>query len=67
MSPETVAREGFTELTIMIDAKRWLQVGTELRRANGELIGAYYFRDIELDPSFPKETFLKDKDGLLRK
>ncbi len=65
MSPETVAREGFAELTIMIDAKRWLQVGTELRRANGELIGAYYFRDIELNPAFPGETFTKD--GLLKK
>jgi hypothetical protein len=65
MSLDTIAKEGFSELTIMIDAQRWLQVGTELRRANGDLIGAYYFRDIELNPPFPKETF--DKDGLLKK
>jgi hypothetical protein len=65
MSPEAIAQEGFSELTIMVDAKRWLQVGTEARRSNGELIGAYYFRDVELNPSFPKDTFLKD--GLLKK
>jgi hypothetical protein len=65
MSPKKVSQVGFTELTIMIDAKKWIQVGTELRRANGDLIGAYYFRDIELNPSFPTETFTKD--GLLKK
>jgi hypothetical protein len=65
MSPKKVAQVGFNELTIMIDTKLWLQVGTELRRANGDLIGAYYFRDIDLKPSFPAETF--NKDGLLKK
>lgn len=65
LRPESIAQEGFTEVTVMIDAKRWLQVGTELRRANGELVGAYYFRDIELDPSFATDTF--SKDGLLKK
>jgi hypothetical protein len=62
---EAIAQEGFAELTIMIDAERWLQVGTEARRANGELIGAYYFRGIELNPIFLPGTF--DKDGLLKK
>jgi outer membrane lipoprotein-sorting protein len=61
----TIAREGFNQVTVMVDAARWLQVGTELRRANGELIGAYYFREIELNPAFSKDTF--EKDGLLKK
>jgi hypothetical protein len=65
LNPELIANEGFNELTIMIDAKTWLQVGTELRRSNGDLIGAYYFRDIELKPTFSEETF--NKDGLLKK
>jgi hypothetical protein len=65
MSPESIAQAGFTEVTVMIDAQRWLQIGTELRRANGELIGAYYFKNVELNPSFSKDTFLKD--GLLKK
>jgi hypothetical protein len=65
ISLDKLGKEGFSEVTIMIDAKRWLQVGTELRRANGELIGAYYFRDVELNPKFSNDTFLKD--GLLKK
>jgi hypothetical protein len=65
LTPELIAQEGFDELTVMIDAKSWIQVGTELRRSNGDLIGAYYFREIELNPSFIVETF--NKDGLLKK
>jgi hypothetical protein len=65
LTPELLAQEGFSELTIMIDAKSWIQVGTELRRDNGDLIGAYYFRDIEVNPAFPTDTF--NKDGLLKK
>lgn len=60
MSPESIAREGFSELTVMIDAKRWLQVGTVARRANGDLIGSYYFKDVELNPEFASDTFTKD-------
>lgn len=64
-SSDTLEQEGFSEVTVFVDAKRWLQVGTELRRANGELIGAYYFKDVELNPTFSPETF--EKDGLLKK
>lgn len=53
--------EGFTEVTIYIDAERRLQVGTELVRteANGTrvLLGAYYFRDVQLNPTFAADTF----------
>jgi len=65
LSPEMLSSEGFNQVTVMIDAKSWLQVGTELHRANGELIGAYYFRDINSKPVFSAETF--NKDGLLKK
>lgn len=65
LSPKKIAQVGFTELTIMIDPNNWIQVGTELRKANGELVAAYYFRDIDLKPTFPEETF--QKDGLLKK
>ena len=57
LRPETVAKEGFSTVTVMIDAERWLQVGTELRAADGTLIGAYYFRDLDLNPTFPPDTF----------
>jgi hypothetical protein len=64
-SPDTMAKQGFTEVTVMIDVKNWLQVGTELRRSNGELIGAYYYRNVELNPEFAADIF--DKNGLLKK
>ncbi len=62
--PKVVAAEGFTEVTIFIDAERWLQVGTELYRTEPDgtrvLVGAYYFRDVQLNPSFPPDAFSPD-------
>jgi len=59
--PKAIANEGFTEVTIFVDAERWLQVGTELYRTepNGKrvLVGAYAFRDVQLNPDFGPETF----------
>ncbi len=59
--PNVVANEGFTEVTIFIDAEWWLQVGTELYRTEPDgtrvLVGAYYFRDVQLNPSIPPDTF----------
>lgn len=46
--PKVIERDGFTEVTLYIDAERRLQLGTVLRRADGELVGEYYFRDVEL-------------------
>ena len=63
--PDSIAKEGFATVTVMIDAERWLQVGTELRRANGELLASYYFRDVELNPTFPPDTFTQT--GLKKK
>jgi hypothetical protein len=56
--PRVIERDGFTQVTVMIDAERWLQVGTRLENANGDLIGEYYFRDVELvTEPFPAGTF----------
>lgn len=59
--PKVVAVQGHTEVTIFIDAERWLQVGSELYRTEPDgtrvLVGAYYFRDVELNPAFPPDTF----------
>lgn len=53
--------EGFTEVTTYIDAERRLQVGTELVRTEADgtrvLLGAYYFRDVQLNPPFAADTF----------
>ena len=52
--PEDV---GSVRVTLFIDVERWLQVGSELHRADGNLLGAYYFRDINLNPTFADDTF----------
>ncbi|MBM4070719.1 MAG: DUF1571 domain-containing protein [Planctomycetes bacterium] len=49
--------EGVNELTIYIDTETWLQVGSVLKDARGELIAEYYFRDIRLDPKFSQNQF----------
>jgi hypothetical protein len=53
--------EGFTEVTLYIDAERWLQLGSELYRTDPDgtrvLVGAYYFRDVQLNPTVPPDTF----------
>jgi hypothetical protein len=59
--PKVVAAEGFTEVTLFIDAERWLQLGSELYRTEPDgtrvLVGAYYFRDLEINPAVPADTF----------
>jgi hypothetical protein len=44
-------------VTIMIDAVTWLQVGSRITNPDGELVGEYYFRDVELDPEFTPDQF----------
>ena len=55
------ATEGFTEVTIYVDVERWIQIGSELYRTEPDgtrvLVGAYYFRDVQLNPGFPPDTF----------
>ena len=46
-------------VTLYFDAETWLQVGSELHRADGELAGSYFFRDVKLNPTFPAETFTR--------
>lgn len=52
--------DGMTEITIMLDEQTWLQVGSVLKAGN-ELIGYYYFRDINTKPNFPADRFLQLK------
>jgi hypothetical protein len=48
------------EITYFIDAQTWQQIGTLLKRADGQLVGSYFFRDVALNPSFPAGTFTSD-------
>jgi hypothetical protein len=49
-------RDGVTEQTAYIDKETWLQVGSVANGKDG-LIGAYFYRDIEKNPTFDPEQF----------
>jgi hypothetical protein len=52
--------DGVTGLTAYIDKENWLQVGTVTSGEGDQLIGAYYFRDIVLNPEFKPEQFKRE-------
>jgi hypothetical protein len=58
--PATDPAQAIHEVTLYIDVATWLQVGSVLKRADGELVGSYFFRDVELNPTFPPGTFTPD-------
>ena len=37
-----------------------MQVGSTLKGADGQLLGEYFFRDIELNPEFKPDTFTRE-------
>lgn len=51
--------DGVTELTTYFDAETWLQVGSTLKGAEGQVLGDYWFRDVKLNPDLPAETFTR--------
>ena len=55
--PSTRPADAVKTITLLIDAETGFQLGSELRRADGELAGAYYYRDIELNPTLGREQF----------
>jgi hypothetical protein len=50
---------GTTEVTIYLDTETWFQVGTLQRGRDGRLIGEYFYRDIQLNPTFPADQFTR--------
>jgi hypothetical protein len=52
--------DGVTELTVYYDKETWLQVGSVLKGEEGKVIGAYYFRDIHLNPDFKPDQFTRE-------
>ena len=51
--------DGITDAVMYYDVETWLQVGSTLKGAEGQLIGDYWFRDIKLNPDFPPDTFTR--------
>ena len=49
--------DAFATVTVMLDAATGAQLGSELRRADGELVGSYFFRDVTANPAFPADQF----------
>lgn len=58
---DPVEEEGLNELVLYIDHENWLQVGSILRDAQGEIIAEYYFRDLEINPTISEEIFAGKK------
>jgi hypothetical protein len=54
--------DGVAELTIYMDKETLLQVGSVLKGDNGQLIGEYFWRDIQLNPTFSPGQF--DRNAL---
>lgn len=62
--PKVVAAEGFTEVVLYIDRERWLQVGSEVYRTEGDTkvtVGTYFFRDVDLKSTFADDTFDRER------
>jgi hypothetical protein len=49
-------RDGVTEQILYIDKENWLQVGSVAKGERG-LIGAYYYRNIRINPEFDPDPF----------
>lgn len=52
--------DGVTEFTAYFDKDTWLQVGSVAKGEQGRIIGEYFFRDVKLNPDFPKDTFTRE-------
>lgn len=51
--------DGVSQYTTYIDKETWLQTGSILKRADGELVAEYFFTDIELNPAFKDGAFTR--------
>lgn len=50
-------RDSFRTVTVYFDCETQLQVGTEQHRHDGELTASYWFRNVNLKPTFDENTF----------
>ncbi len=56
-SPAERPADAVADVTIWIDVDTGVQFGTEVRRADGEMVGSYFFRDVECNPAFGPAEF----------
>jgi hypothetical protein len=55
--PSRRAADTSKTVTLYIDAQTWLQVGSRITNPEGQLVGEYYFKDVELNPQFAADQF----------
>jgi hypothetical protein len=51
----------FSTVLVYLDAETGYQIGAELRRADGERVGAYFFKHVVLNPIVPPGLFSDSK------
>ena len=49
-----------SELTLYYDTDHWLQVGAVLRDVKGQLLGEYFFSNVQVNPAFSDKQFTRD-------
>jgi hypothetical protein len=49
-----------SELTLYYDTEHWLQVGAILRDVKGQLLGEYFFSNVQINPEFSDKQFTRD-------
>ncbi len=52
--------DDLNELTVYYDTDHWLQVGAVLKDVKGQLLGEYFFYDIQINPTFTEKQFTRD-------
>ena len=52
--------DGIVESTLYFDPENYLQVGSILVGEQGQLIGSYFFTDLQINPEFPANTFTRE-------
>ena len=52
--------DGIATVEVAVDADTWLQVGSTLADANGQLIGKYQFPKVVINPELPADQFTKE-------
>ena len=52
--------DGIADSVFYFDKDTWLQVGSTLKNADGQLVGEYWFYDIQLNPDFKPDPFTRE-------
>ena len=56
-NPAEFPEEAYAKIRVIFDVETWIQLGSVLHRADGELIGYYYFKDLQINPVLPANQF----------